>query len=850
VVTGLDVFDGDGMNQSSTRDVWRLVRSIAVWQSARSVVRSFGRARGFAVAAILTVALGLGANSVVFSLFDRLLFRPLPYREPNRLVQMYASPDAVDGYHALPLAVTLELARADHLFSGVAWPVVPERGGDLEPLAPVPGGNPLFWLTGVTTNTLEVLGIRPVIGAGFQTYAATPLDRPVLLTYDVWQQRYGGSNDVLSLSWTARDPAQHEVHWQVVGVLPDGFLLPSSRTAAATFDGLYGVDPGFDRHPSLRAEGVAPFARLAPGVTPFVARARVDAIVASHVPGFTYSMPGRRRGQVSVVPLQSGLSTVARSYVWLAVVGAWAVLGSTCLTLALLLLTWSQSRQQDAGIRLALGASPRRLVVSTLAESMFLCGVGTAVGWIIYLWAQPLFVRALPPGLRAYASGTADPRVMTVTCAVALVSAVVAGVLPAIRTSRTAPLDVFRSQHGTVGFNRLAGGPVLLALQAAFGLILLVGSFATLPDVVRTLWKPPGFDAADLYLVDVPTSNDRTASDAREQVRRAREAVDVAQTLPGVIAASLSLKDPLWPVGFEKQFLDRQAFAGRILPVDSDFFTMLGTSLVAGRTFSRTEVDQQALVAVVNESGARILSPGASLQTLVGQTVTTEDGPRVIVGVVEDFRVGADTGIAPAIFLPLSANEAYQHADTSYPWASYSLILRMASGRVPDVTLLSDRLRKQPWALPRWVGARRESVADKLGLEFGPPRLLALVFGTFGGITLVLAVIAIYGLASFELGRRREEMTIRLALGASPRGLRRRLAAVTVGPVIIGLLAALPVSWLLTWLLARSVPAIDSGDPWTYTAAAASMLAAALVAAWMPGWRSITMRVAELLRSS
>jgi hypothetical protein len=259
-----------------------------------------------------------------------------------------------------------------------------------------------------------------------------------------------------------------------------------------------------------------------------------------------------------------------------------------------------------------------------------------------------------------------------------------------------------------------------LACQAAFGLILLVGSFATLPGVVRTLWKPPGFDAADLYLVDVPTSNDDTASDAREQVRRAREAADVARTLPGVVAASLSRKDPLWPEGFEKQFLDRQPFAGRILPVDWDFFTMLGTSLVAGRTFSRAEVDQQALVAVVNESGARMLSSGTSSGAMVGRTVTTNDGPRMIVGVVEDFRVGADTGIAPALFLPISANEAYPRADDPYPWASYALILRMAPGRVPDVTLLSDQLRKRPWALQRWVGARRESVADKRGLSSVP----------------------------------------------------------------------------------------------------------------------------------
>jgi hypothetical protein len=300
----------------------------------------------------------------------------------------------------------------------------------------------------------------------------------------------------------------------------------------------------------------------------------------------------------------------------------------------------------------------------------------------------------------------------------------------------------------------------------------------------------------------------------------------------------------------ERQVLDRQSFAGRIVPVDWDFFTTLGTRLVAGRTFSRAEVDEQALVAVVNESGARVLSPGASSEAMIGRMAATEDGPRTIVGVVEDFRIAAGTGIPPAVFVPLSAPEAYPQKDSAYPWVSYSLVVRMAAGRLPDVTLLSDELRKQPWALANWLGATRESVADRLGVDFGPPRLLALAFGTFGGITLVLAIVAIYGLASFEIGRRREEMTIRLALGASPRRLRRRLAVVTVGPVLVGLLAALPVSWLLTWLLARSLPAVQSGDPQIYASAGATMLVSALAAAWLPGWRSITMRVAELLRSS
>src|SRR5690606_21826419 len=151
------------------------------------------------------------------------------YHEPDRLVQLYDDRAASRGYPTLHLAVTLELAREKDLFSGIAW----AQGGELEPMAPVPGENPLLWLTRMTTNTLDVLGISPVIGSGFSAFPATTLERPVLLTYDVWQHRYDASEDVLSLEWIARDAAQREVLWRVVGVLPEGFLLPSPRLTTA-----------------------------------------------------------------------------------------------------------------------------------------------------------------------------------------------------------------------------------------------------------------------------------------------------------------------------------------------------------------------------------------------------------------------------------------------------------------------------------------------------------------------------------------------------------------------------------------------------------------------------------------
>jgi hypothetical protein len=422
--------------------------------------------------------------------------------------------------------------------------------------------------------------------------------------------------------------------------------------------------------------------------------------------------------------------------------------------------------------------------------------------------------------------------------------------LPALRTSRIDPLVVLRSAHDSATLDRLAGGPMLLSVQAAFGVMLLVGALATVPGVLRTLTSA-GLDASDLFLGYAATANDETAADAREQMRRGRDVLEIVRRLPGVVDASLSQTDPFSNSVY--RLLSRLAppgFEGDVMAVDAGFFRTLATPMIAGRAFSEAEVEQQALVAMVNVSGARAIWPNLPVDGAVGRTITTTDGSRIVVGVAADLRVGTGAQAAPALFLPLSADELYRsHHDNPYPWNSFQIVVRMAPGRVPDGRLLSDRLRDMPWAIPNILPSSLDSVATELEPVREKPRVLAAIFGVLGGITLLLAIVAMYGLASFEIRRRRDEMTVRLALGASPQALRRRLAIVIVQPVLFGVLAGLPLSWVEVKLLSRSVPSVNAGDAHIYLTAAAAILIAALVAAWLPGRRFLTMRVAELLRT-
>jgi putative ABC transport system permease protein len=806
------------------------------------IVRSFVRARGFAVASVSTVALGIGITTCLFSLFDGVLFRPLPFGQPDRLVQLESERRAPssDAVPTLNLVVTQLLSRHHDLFSGIAW--VPD--GTPVPMTPVAGDNPLLWLTPVTYNALEVLGVRPATGSGF-ALDEPPLsdDIPVMLTYETWQRRYGGSDDVLSAHWEAPGPNQFHtspVHWYVVGVLPKGFILPSPRLITRHYDGIYAVDSGLTRSLPTSQVETAPFARLATGVSISAAQQHATALIAS---GFPTSSPSYRKG-VAVRPLHAGLSAAVSPYAWLAFIGAWVVLGVTCLTLAILLFTWGQSRRHDAGVRLALGAPHRRLVLTAVLESLLICSAGAFVGWLAQTWARPFFFRMLPISIRPLAE-TTDLRLTTATAALALASGLVAGLTPALRMRRIAPLDALRDNHDANPFDYFRDGAFPMAAQAILGAMLVVGAAATGPPAVRHLLTDPGFRVRDLFIVYVPTAAGVGAGDAPEQTRRGQAEVAVMRGMPGVVAVGLSRTDPFSPEGPGNSLFQKPAgFDGRVMAVDGHFFVALGTPMIAGRAFTDDEVGNAALVAIVNVRCARALWPGVAPTDVLGRTVVTRDGPRVVVGVAADLRRDTNVPATPDLFLPVSARETYRPDST---WNEFKVMVRMAAGRIPDQAFLSRALRDH---LPDgYTAVFVESVAATLAPSRGGPRVIAVILGALACIALVLAVMSMYGLADFEIRRRRDEMAIRMALGATPGALRRRLVLIILKPVLGGLLIGLSLGWAGLALLRASVPLVETGGATAYIVAGVVVLMAAVIAAWIPGRRLARMRVADVLRS-
>jgi putative ABC transport system permease protein len=800
----------------------------AVATDARQVVRSLFRSNGFSAAAILTFALGIGANIAVFSVFDRLLFRPLPYAEPGRLVQLHLlyNPDPKSAAAMMPGEVTANLIDRAQSFTGIGW-----TDGFVRSTVQTPGDNPLA-VVAVTSNTLSVVGVRPVLGRDFVAEDADSAGaQPVLLAYETWQARFGGSDNVLSAAW-GRDPG-----YRVIGVLPKGFLLPSSRFFEH-IDGLVVLTK--TRVASVMRPGaitVAPFARLRADVSVEAAQAEVRALMSRA--SWQTSVLQSTTPNVTVQPLQAGLTMLVRPYLWLIASAVWVVLAVACVNLATLLLARGRSRHQESAVRTALGASTRRLVGLALLEAVVLCGISSMVALLICVWTQQSLMTVVPPNLREFSVTPLDPRIIAITIAVAFVSAAAATVLPTLNIRRLDVMSLFRRAGAGARVTPLRSGAALLAVEAALAVALVVGASGTVPGFLALLLKSPGFDASDLFIVSVnhgASANKAEEIDARGQ--RVMSVLDVIRAMPHVESAAAALAIP-FRYGGSSDFWKVRGMDGSEWAVGARMFETLRTPMLAGRGFSDEEQATQALVSLVNETGMRALWPGRSPASVLGSTVRTNDGERRVVGVVADLRSRPGEAVSPSVFLPITAREA------NVSQSPLPVVLRMEPGSIPDRALLGSRLNE---AFGSGGGVEIESVSEELAPWLDRPRFLAVLFGTLATIALLLAALGLYAVASFEMSRRRHEMGVRLALGASPHDLRRHILRITLRPVVFGTAAGALAIWLVVRLASASVPELSSRDPWTYGAAVGLVLVTAALVVWPHARRAARLRPAVVLR--
>lgn len=838
-------FGNYGLQKERTRDADVLVWLQSLAADVRYATRSLRASSGFTLVAILSLALGIGANTAIFSLIDAVMLKYLPVSHPEQLVQVMLSDK--NGIFTNPLWE--QLRDRQDVFAGV-FAVGNTRfnlstGGEARHVA----GD---WVSGEFFSTL---GLRPALG---RTIARSDDRRGcpaiAVLSYGFWQSNYGGDPDVIG---TTISLDSHP--FQIVGVAAPGFFGVDVGQSVQLYAPLCaeavvrGAGSALDRRSTWFLRVIA---RPKPGLTV----SQVSARLTTLAPGiYEATVPPNWRpkdqqqylqGTLGVRPVATGFSDVRHQYrgallALMAVVGI--VLLIACANVANLLLARATVRQREVAIRLALGAGRARLIRQLLTESLLLSLCGAALGLLFAKWGSRVLVGFLDTaGNRVSLDLSVDARVLGFTIAVATATGLLFGLAPAWRSTRVSPQSAMKSGGRGVaeGHSRFTLGKALVVAQVALSLVLLMGAGLMVGTFQSLATLDPGFQRDAVLIASTDLHNLNYSAERQRQFYH--DMTQRLRTLPGVRAASASAVTPLsgslWNDiivvdGFSpKSAMDAAAdFNG----VSDGYFATLGTPVLAGRDFNDDDQPGSAQVAIVNTAFARKFFGGANplgkrfrLQRATGNTPPLE-----IVGLVGDAKYESLREAAPpTVYVPISQQDE--------PGTFMSFELRAATAPaalIPGVTSAFSEVNPH-------LSIEFVTLSDQVARSLTRERLLATLSSFFGALALALSMIGLYGIMSYTVARRRNEIGIRIALGAA-RTRVLRLVLGDVGVIVatglaFGIVAALAVTRLASSFLFG----VTASDPVTLLASTVILAAVALAAGALPAWRAARMDPMVALR--
>ena len=801
----------------------------AIVQDTRHSLRSLRRDFGLSVLAILIIGLGVGASSTVFSVGNALLLRPLPFDDPGSLVWI------ANGGWGRGQQLSSISTQVSHL-----WDLQNES----QTIADVAGYFLFDWegsytLTGVgeperltrlavTENFFPLLGVRPQLGRFFTSEEALEYGPgAILLSHGLWVRRFGADPDVIGITLTLNDEPVH-----VIGVLPATFDF---NTVFAHDNRVDFVAPfPLTERTNRQGNTLALIGRLRPGATIEAAQAEATRIAER-----PYEGDDRRNGfDPRLSPLREHVSGGFRPAVMLLAGAVTLVMLIVCANLSNLLLARGASREKEIAIRAALGAERRRLIRQMLTESGVLALAGGALG-LLLAFAGTQTLAQMDANIQLLDQARVDGAVLAFTIVAAVVAGLVFGLTPAIRLSAVALNESLKeggrshSQGKRHGWTRGA----LVVSEVALACVLLVGSGLMLRSLMRVLDVDLGFEPRGAVTLRIDPQT-RLGSQAL-MTAYYDEALRRVRSEPGIEAAGLT---DVLPVKFNRRW-GLSAGDNRAVPfvrvVSDDYLRAMGLSLVAGRDFLPSDDESGRRVIIVNELLSQELWPG---EDPLGRTVQQGHGTITeweVVGVVRGMRhLTPEQEPAPEIFFPLPQSGS-----------NYGQIHLIARGSVPLsslVTSVREALNPMSATLPVNDFHVVQDIIDK---STSPRRFLVLLLAGFAAFALVLASLGIYGVISYSVSQRSQEIGIRSALGASPLELQTQVLGETLRLAAIGMALGLLASWMLARVMQGLLFGVTAYDPVTYVIVPILILAVATLAGYLPARRAARMDPVAALRA-
>ena len=817
----------------------------------RDAIRALKATPIVTIVAVLSLALGIGANTAIFSILDSLLLRTLPVKAPQQL-------------HILGLDRTTRTSWTNPL-----WEQVRDRQEMFEGALTwsstrfnlAPGGQTEFvdgiWASG---RYFSVLGVQAILGRTFtdadDKRGGGP-DGPVaVISYDFWQRRFDGAADVVGRSLTVE-----RVPFTIVGVAPPGFFgVDVGRTfdvaiPIGTEPLIRGKESSLDRRSNW---WLSVMIRLRDGQTLEAGETALRGVQAQIREA---TMPPDWRAEdkaryiiepFSLVPAATGGSGLRLRYrrpLTTIMVVVSLVLLIACANIANLLLARATARRHEFSVRAALGASRTRIMRQLLAESLLLSGFGAVVGLLFAQWGGQLLVRQLSTATNnVFLDISLDWRVLGFTAAVAIVTAVLFGTAPAFRAARVQPNDALKAQgRAVVGDGRFNLGNILVVAQVALSLILIVAAGLFVRTFSSLANLPIGFDRDPILVASINAQ--RAQLDPEQRPEFFRRVLEATAEVPGIASAALSAVTPVsgstWnnrielPGGPDLPETERLTYINLLSP---GWFRTYGTAMIAGRDFSNADGAGSAPVAIVNETfarkfawgknpiGVRIRQPGYGIRPNVD---------REIVGYVKDavYRSLREP-VPPTMYIP------YGQQLEGMP-SSMSLSVRAAGG---TPVLLTRPLAAALSSVNGDIAITFRPLGDQVNAALTQERIVAMLSGFFGALALLLAGLGLYGVTSYAVSRRRTELGIRMALGALPGGVIRlvlRRVAILVG---LGIVVGGGVSLWAGRFVTPLIFGLQPRDPLTLAGAVVLLGAIGALAGWLPARRASRIDPARVLR--